>query len=82
MTDPATVPAPTPQLDHVEKRTVIATNAQWGNMMQCVDLMRRNCNLDQVQAVLELATLIATATPVSKPDGNRHERRAKTKRGI
>lgn len=79
MTDSVTAPAPTPQLDPDEKRTVVATNAQWGNLMQCVDLMRRNCNLDQVQAVLELAALIATAKPVAAPAGNRHERRAQKK---
>ena len=73
------VPQP-PALDPNERRVVIATNAQWGNIMQCIDLARRNVALAEVPTIMELAVLIATAKPVEpKPngDGNRHQRRAK-----
>ena len=56
------------KLDPDEKRTLVLTNAEIGNLMQFIDAGVRGNGLQAAEVALALATKLSTADPVDPTD--------------
>lgn len=54
--------------------------ADFGNLILCVDAMRKACPIEQVPTVMALIEALASATPAAKVEPRRqHDRRGKVR---